>query len=913
MQYLTFIKFFQILNCNKSPPQNDETPLHWCAKLNSKDCAKILIDHGCDATIVDISGSTPLHCAAAAGHVEVIPLMLDVPQAVQLVQMLDNSGMTALDLSSNGKSPSYFAISVLLLRFYQQHHITPPSGAKDKVRNSFHLEAHSDDPYHSQHSEVKLHQQQQRQQQREYEQQPLHNGLHNSADHIIHGQQQEIAAASSPKYSHHDRAQSPPLFFAARHIAAVPVTSTHGGLGEDVTGVSSMDVVITPPHSPRSPTGAHSIQHQHSHPRSLHPFLNLSVVTNGAHGAAHASAPDGATGAQQGEAKSPSASPKSPRPPFRPSSLNPDVSSQSTPKSPRSPQQSPRAWGAPNNLYHNVETGNNDSTVREVSPTVRSRKSGKSPVASAASSSPLSPSHRNPQSPKQQSPKQQSPKQQSPKQQSRDAATTQSDGTGMVKPSSSKEADFNALVKRVSIRSGVIDSSSSVIGAASGVPKRRKSLAHIDSQRGFGLEHFLRQDGDDDDEGGDGQGNGNRNIRGSSDKKLGSGSGSGKWHKDDTSPVHRTDAKQLTFGNRQSVRELFRDSSNKFETFIGHAKYNKSFLGNGNQNYYSSKYYIHRSFAQSMFPLAEKLPLLPAIQPDPDNGVTKVHSQYLDVIIAVEHCTDCEQHNKQSLRHDPAKYVKIANDVLFTLIKAVVDSKLAVRLYALRVKPLGGGKDRLGAMEITVAANITCPLLKRLASHEMSMNAGKAGVKAGSGAAIAGGGNKLSISAALQRSSTQTAAAALRGEQTGHRQRNQSHHKQQHAGGGGFEGGVGVGGFGRGEGGGGGGAFGQGVRPGSGRQGSSRRTIAQSFDSYSSANKSKKDSDIAAAMSAAAAAAAGGMLHEEDEDDAEDGKEDDGGGRGTKHKKASALPVPKPTPPPGWATLQAYSKLSSKT
>jgi hypothetical protein len=107
-----------------------------------------------------------------------------------------------------------------------------------------------------------------------------------------------------------------------------------------------------------------------------------------------------------------------------------------------------------------------------------------------------------------------------------------------------------------------------------------------------------------------------------------------------------------------------------------------------------------KSIAETLYPAAEYLPLLPAL----GSG-----SRYLDVILCVEHCYDCETHNTQSLRHDSSKYAKVANEILFNTIKALIESKFAIRLYAMRTKV--NSLDKLGGMEVTIAVNITKPLL----------------------------------------------------------------------------------------------------------------------------------------------------------------------------------------------------------
>ena len=55
------------------------------------------------------------------------------------------------------------------------------------------------------------------------------------------------------------------------------------------------------------------------------------------------------------------------------------------------------------------------------------------------------------------------------------------------------------------------------------------------------------------------------------------------------------------------------------------------------------------------------------------------------------------------------KYAKVANEILFNTIKALIESKFAIRLYALRTKV--SSLDKLGGMEVTIAVNITKPLV----------------------------------------------------------------------------------------------------------------------------------------------------------------------------------------------------------
>eukprot|EP00599_Poterioochromonas_sp_BG-1_P007940 CAMPEP_0173150622 /NCGR_PEP_ID=MMETSP1105-20130129/11075_1 /TAXON_ID=2985 /ORGANISM="Ochromonas sp., Strain BG-1" /LENGTH=953 /DNA_ID=CAMNT_0014065803 /DNA_START=330 /DNA_END=3191 /DNA_ORIENTATION=+ len=111
------------------------------------------------------------------------------------------------------------------------------------------------------------------------------------------------------------------------------------------------------------------------------------------------------------------------------------------------------------------------------------------------------------------------------------------------------------------------------------------------------------------------------------------------------------------------------------------------------------------------FPPADVIPFIPStsLSSVGMEESTITPPDHLDVVIAVEHCCDCHLHNDQSLRHNPTKYVSMANAVLYSVIKAVAASKLAVRVYALRTKPLT--PQRIGAFEVTIAVRVNLPEL----------------------------------------------------------------------------------------------------------------------------------------------------------------------------------------------------------
>jgi hypothetical protein len=108
-------------------------------------------------------------------------------------------------------------------------------------------------------------------------------------------------------------------------------------------------------------------------------------------------------------------------------------------------------------------------------------------------------------------------------------------------------------------------------------------------------------------------------------------------------------------------------------------------------------------FVEMAYPPAEVIPFLPT----PSPALGDLSPGHLDVVLAVEHCCDCHLHNDQSLRHNVQKYVSTANAILYSLIRALAQSKLAVRLFALRSRPLT--PQRLGALEVTIAVRVDLP------------------------------------------------------------------------------------------------------------------------------------------------------------------------------------------------------------
>lgn len=123
---------------------------------------------------------------------------------------------------------------------------------------------------------------------------------------------------------------------------------------------------------------------------------------------------------------------------------------------------------------------------------------------------------------------------------------------------------------------------------------------------------------------------------------------------------------------------------------------------------------VRENIAELVFPPADMIPFLPEVS----SRLGDYNPAHLDVMIEVEHCCDCHLHNDQSLRHDPKKYVQVANAILYSLIKVVASSKLAVRLYALRSKTMS--EKRVGALEVTVAIRLSFPEIEPMETSNIA-------------------------------------------------------------------------------------------------------------------------------------------------------------------------------------------------
>lgn len=103
------------------------------------------------------------------------------------------------------------------------------------------------------------------------------------------------------------------------------------------------------------------------------------------------------------------------------------------------------------------------------------------------------------------------------------------------------------------------------------------------------------------------------------------------------------------------------------------------------------------------FPNADFIPFLP----ENNASLGDVNPSHLDVLIEVEHCCDCQYHNDMTLRHDPKKYIQVANNIIHGLVKAIASNNFSVRVFAMRSKITS--QRRIGALEVTISARIAVP------------------------------------------------------------------------------------------------------------------------------------------------------------------------------------------------------------
>ena len=79
-------------------PTRREAPIHTAARVGNLEIVELLVLHGANLGLVDSSGRTSLHCAAAAGHSAILKLLLDFGGDV-FVEQMNDGGMSCLHLA----------------------------------------------------------------------------------------------------------------------------------------------------------------------------------------------------------------------------------------------------------------------------------------------------------------------------------------------------------------------------------------------------------------------------------------------------------------------------------------------------------------------------------------------------------------------------------------------------------------------------------------------------------------------------------------------------------------------------------------------------------------------------------------------------------------------------------------------
>jgi len=104
---------------------NDETPLHWAARVGSLKVAEVLLEHGININAQDVTGGTALHSAVSVGNPDIIPFL--IANGCDL-ECQDGDGMNAIQVveqcmantESKEKNSGYHACMFMLTR--QQKH-----------------------------------------------------------------------------------------------------------------------------------------------------------------------------------------------------------------------------------------------------------------------------------------------------------------------------------------------------------------------------------------------------------------------------------------------------------------------------------------------------------------------------------------------------------------------------------------------------------------------------------------------------------------------------------------------------------------------------------------------------------------------------------------------------------------------
>lgn len=81
-------------------------------------------------------------------------------------------------------------------------------------------------------------------------------------------------------------------------------------------------------------------------------------------------------------------------------------------------------------------------------------------------------------------------------------------------------------------------------------------------------------------------------------------------------------------------------------------------------------------------------------------------AQPLDTVVIIEHCCDCMTHSS-SLWHDARKYQNIADNLLLSISRYLIDEGYSVRFFALKIR-MESTKFRYGAFEVSISTFTDC-------------------------------------------------------------------------------------------------------------------------------------------------------------------------------------------------------------
>ena len=90
---------------------NEETPLHWAARVGSLKTMEVLVMHHADVNAADVTNGTALHSAAAAGMPDSVPFLLSNGCNWEL---LDGDGKSALQIAKEFNDEAHAAVAFII-------------------------------------------------------------------------------------------------------------------------------------------------------------------------------------------------------------------------------------------------------------------------------------------------------------------------------------------------------------------------------------------------------------------------------------------------------------------------------------------------------------------------------------------------------------------------------------------------------------------------------------------------------------------------------------------------------------------------------------------------------------------------------------------------------------------------------